>query len=127
MPFIPKPEARHRFPTQRPVASVFRSHSGWQRVLLVPAFLLLLTVSAVFLYFYVRFSRMIDARLSGDVFDNASLILSAPTAVSVGDPWSPESVAAHLRKAQYGDGAGGSSVGIYQLKESRLEIYPGPA
>jgi penicillin-binding protein 1B len=127
VPFIPGPEARRRLVPRRPVASVFRSRPDWQRVLLVLAFLLLLAASGVFLYYYVRFSRMIDARLSGDVFDNASLILSAPTAVSVGDPWSPESVAAHLRKAQYADGAGGSSVGIYQLKESRLEIYPGPA
>ncbi|HTG59255.1 MAG TPA: PBP1A family penicillin-binding protein [Terriglobia bacterium] len=127
MPIIPKPEARRRSPTQGPIPSLFRSLLGWQRALLAVAFLLLLTADAVFLHYYVRFSRMIDARLSGEVFDNASLVLSAPTAVSVGDPWSPELVAAHLRKAQYAEGTGGSSVGTYQLKGTWLGIYPGPA
>ena len=127
VPFIPKPEARYRFPTQRPVASLFRSRPASLRVLLALALLLLLTTTAIFLYSYVRFSRMIDARLSGDVFENASLLLSAPTAVSLGDPWTPELVAEHLRKAQYAEGAGGSSVGTYQVRETRLEIYPGPA
>jgi penicillin-binding protein 1B len=127
VPFIPKPEAHHRLPAQRPVPSTFHFPSGWRGVALALAFVLLLTASAIFLHYYVRFSRMIDARLSGDVFDNASLVLSAPTAVSLGDPWSPELVAAHLRKAQYAEGAGGSSVGTYKVEETRLEIYPGPA
>jgi penicillin-binding protein 1B len=91
----------------------------------VAVFLLLVT-GGVFLHYYVRFSRMIDARLSGDIFDNASLVLSAPTAVAPGDPWSSEAVAAHLRKAQYAESAGGSTVGTYQLRGNRLEIYPGP-
>jgi penicillin-binding protein 1B len=123
---MPKPEARHRFPTRWPVPSVFGPRSAWQRALLVFACLLLFTVGAVFLHYYVRFSRMIDARLSGDVFDNASLVLSAPTAVSLGDPWSPELVVAHLRRAQYSEVSGGSGVGTYQLRGNRLEIDPGP-
>ncbi len=127
MPYIAKSHARHRFPAHRPALSVFRFLAGWQRALVVVSLLLFLTAGAAFLHYYVRFTRMIDARLSGDIFDNASLVLSAPTAVSLGDLWSPELVAAHLRKAQYAEGAGGSSVGTYQLRENRLEIYPGPA
>ena len=126
MAFVPTSAARHRFPTHRPTPSVFRSRPGWQLVLWALAVLLLLGAGGVFLHYYVRFSRMIDARLSGDIFDNASLVLSAPTPVSVGDAWPPESVEAHLRKAQYAEGAGGSGVGTYQLKGNRLEIHPGP-
>jgi penicillin-binding protein 1B len=126
MPFVPKPESRYRYPTQRPFPSLFRSRPAWQLVLLAVALLPVLMAGGVFLHYYVGFSRMIDARLSGDVFDNASLVLSAPTAVSLGDPWTPELVAARLRKAQYLEG-GGSSVGTYRLRGNRLEIYPGPA
>jgi penicillin-binding protein 1B len=125
MPFIPKPEGR--YPTQRPFPSLFRSRPAWQLVLLALAILPVLMAGGIFLHYYVRFSRMIDARLSGDVFDNASLVLSAPTPVALGDPWTPELVAARLRKALYLEGAGGSSVGTYRLRGNRLEIYPGPA
>jgi penicillin-binding protein 1B len=95
-------------------------------VLAAIALLFWLAGLGTFLHYYVRFSRLIDARLSGDIFENASLVLSAPTPVSPGDAWSAELVAAHLRKAQYSEGAGGSGVGTYRSSRDRVEIYPGP-
>ena len=79
------------------------------------------------IYFYVRFSRVIDARLSGDVFNNASLVFSAPTPVFVGEAITPDEVAARLRKGLYAEYEGGSKVGTYRLVGNRLEIRPGPA
>ncbi len=80
-----------------------------------------------FVYFYVRFSRVIDARLSGDIFNNASLVFAAPTPVFVGEAVTPEDVAARLRKALYAEDEGGSQVGTYRRVGNRLEIRPGPA
>ncbi len=80
-----------------------------------------------FTYYYVRFSRVIDARLSGDVFNNSSLVFAAPTKVFVGEPATPREITADLRKALYAESAGGSQVGTYQLVGDRLEIRPGPA
>jgi penicillin-binding protein 1B len=83
--------------------------------------------AGAFIYFYVRFSRVIDARLSGDVFNNASLVFSAPTPVFVGEAITPQDVAACLRKGLYAEYEGGSKVGTYRLVGNRLEIRPGPA
>jgi penicillin-binding protein 1B len=86
-----------------------------------------LVALGAFVYFYVRFSRVIDARLSGDVFNNASLIFSAPTPVFVGEAITPDAVAARLRKALYSEYEGGSNVGTYREMGNRLEIRPGSA
>jgi hypothetical protein len=48
-----------------------------KKVLIGAGLLLLLVAVAPLIYTYVRFSRVIDARLSGDVFNNASLVFSA--------------------------------------------------
>jgi len=85
-----------------------------------------LTGVGVFIYFYVRFSRLVDARLSGEVFENASLVFAAPVEVKVGQPGNPADFAARLRRALYAEGSGGSEVGTYRLIGDRLEIRPGP-
>ena len=87
----------------------------------------LVVVIGLGVYFYVRFSRVIDARLSGDIFNNASLVFSAPTPVFVGEEITPQEVAARLRKGLYSEYGGGSDVGTYRLVGNRLEIRPGSA
>lgn len=99
----------------------------WKKALLAAGLLVFLIGTGVFVYFYVRFSRIIDARLSGDVFDNTSLVFAGPTEVRVGQTAAPEAIAARLRKALYAEGARGSSVGSYRLEGERLEVRPGPA
>ena len=98
-----------------------------KKILLGAGLLVFLAALGAFIYFYVRFSRVIDARLSGDIFNNASLIFSAPTPVFVGEAITPQEVAARLRKGLYSDYEGGSKVGSYRLVGNRLEIRPGSA
>ncbi|MBZ5516262.1 MAG: PBP1A family penicillin-binding protein [Acidobacteriia bacterium] len=86
-----------------------------------------LATTGVFVYYYVRFSRLIDARLSGEIFANSSLVFAAPTEVRVGEALSAEEVAGRLRRALYAEGASGSDVGTYKPVGTRLEIRPGPA
>jgi len=95
--------------------------------LLGAGLLVFLAAVGAFVYFYVRFTRVIDARLSGDVFNNASLVFAAPTPVFVGEAITPEEVAAHLRKGLYAEFEGGSEVGTYRRVGNRLEIRPGSA
>lgn len=98
----------------------------WQKSLLVTGLIVMLVGLGIFTYFYVRFARIIDARLSGDVFANASLVYAAPSEIRVGEPATPASIAARLRKAFYAEGEDGSAVGTYKIMGNRLEIYPGP-
>ena len=79
-----------------------------------------------FVYFYVHFSRMIDARLSGEVFNRASLVYAAPTQVEVGERIAPEGLAAKLQKAGYTTGSRESNFGTYELEQGRLVVKPGP-
>ena len=98
-----------------------------KKILLGAGIAVFLVAVGTFIYFYVRFSRVIDARLSGDVFNNTSLVFAAPTPVFVGEAITTEDVAARLRKGLYAEYDGGSQVGTYRLVGNRLEIRPGTA
>jgi penicillin-binding protein 1B len=100
--------------------------SIWKKLLLSFALLLVLAGTGVFVYYYEHFARIIDARLSGDVFDNSSLVFAAPAEVLVGEKASAGEFAARLRKAMYSENESGSKYGHYRLMGDRLEIYPGP-
>ena len=99
----------------------------WQRAFLLAGFLVVLAGTTVFAYLYLHFSHLIDERMSGEVFNHASMVFSAPTPVSVGQPWTPERVASRLRKALYSEGEGAAGFGSYRVRGDRLEIRPGPA
>ena len=98
----------------------------WQKTILGASLMVFLLATGVFVYLYVRYARVIDARLSGEVFANASLVFAAPTEVRVGQPGSAAAFAERLRRAFYAEGASGSDVGTYKLAFDRLEVYPGP-
>jgi penicillin-binding protein 1B len=102
-----------------------RRLSWWKKALLGGGLLLVFAATGTFVYFYVRFSRLIDARLSGDIFNNASLVFAAPTTVRVGQPGEAARIAARLRRAMYAEGEGGAMTGTYRLSGDRLEIHPG--
>jgi penicillin-binding protein 1B len=104
-----------------------RSLSWWKKGLLAAGLVVVLSALGAFVYFYVRFARLVDARLSGEVFENASLVFAAPVEIKTGQPGNPAEFAARLRRALYAEGSGGSEVGTYRLAGDRLEIRPGPA
>jgi len=69
---------------------------------------------------------MVDARLSGEVFNRASLVYAAPTQVEVGERAAPEELAATLQKAGYTTGHRDSNFGTYEVEQGRLVVRPGP-
>jgi len=86
----------------------------------------ILALGVGFVYSYVHFSRIIDARLSGQVFDHASLVYAAPTPVRVGERGTAEEFAARLQKAGYTAGQSGSRSGSFEVAGNRLVVRPGP-
>ncbi len=78
------------------------------------------------IYLYVEYSALIDARLSGQIFNNASLVFSAPLELHVGEPITRDAVETRLRKALYSWSTRDSlGAGRYSVEGNRVDIYPG--
>lgn len=97
----------------------------WRRALIYTGIALFVVSFSLFVYAYHQISDEIDARLSGQVFKRASVVFSAPTPITVGEPITADEVASRLRAGLYSEG-GGSRVGTYTLDGDRMEIKPGP-
>ena len=106
--------------------SVRRRRGPWKKILLGAGLLVFLGVAGVLVHFYLRFTRIIDARLDGNVFDNPSLILAAPAELRVGQHLTAGAVAARLQRARYTVGQESRGIGSYRTKDDWMEIQPGP-
>lgn len=80
---------------------------------------------SVFLFYYLKYARLIEEKLSGGPFTNTSMIFAAPRLVSLGDEASAGEMIASLRRANYGDSRP-TRMGHYISRGDSLEIYPGP-
>ena len=84
------------------------------------------TVVGVFVHFYLHFSRIIDARLDGNVFGNPAVILAAPSELHCGQTANAGNAAIHLKRAGYTEGQNVRGVGSFTLTANGLEVRPGP-
>jgi penicillin-binding protein 1B len=99
---------------------------NWRKPITVAAVVIFFISAGVFLHTYVEFSRMIDARLSGAIFNSPSLVFSAPIQVDVGEAITADAIVEHLREALYSKGKlRGPAFGAYQVTGSRLTVRPG--
>ena len=108
----------------------------------------------MFGYYYMKYERIVDRRMSGEIFSNAAKIYARPRLVSVGERLDAAEVAADLRRAGYseldasgklvghdedqsaaalGERArvqngekGPSPIGHYTLVHGGIEVVPGP-
>ena len=106
--------------------ALFSRLTTLEQAVILGALLLVIVGMGLYTYAYTRFSGEIDARLSGEIFNNASTVFAGPTPIRVGDEVSAATLASHLRKALYAEGAGSSTFGTYRLEGNRIEISPGP-
>jgi penicillin-binding protein 1B len=84
----------------------------------------LLAGATTFAYYYVVYSRMIDARLSGEVFGNTSQVYSAPRRIYEGEAIGSREIAASLDRAGYYDRPVEGARGEYSVSASALSIRP---
>src|SRR3981081_4106531 len=87
--------------TKRPKKSKFSSffRSPLFKVLLSLFLFFFIGASALVLYFYSYYSRVIEQTLSGDIFKNPAQIDAAPYRVSPGQKLSSGEVVARLQRA----------------------------
>ena len=99
--------------------------SPWGRAFLL-AFVVVNTVGLLaFTWYYAKYSRLIDAKLSAGPFTNTSMVFAAPQVVMIGDELTTEEVVDYLRGAGYGTKVN-NRIGWYNIRPDAIEIYPGP-
>src|SRR5580704_10135346 len=72
--------------------------------LLATALVVLLAGTSLFAYYYVQFGRLINERLTGQIFQNTSRVYSAPGVIYVGEALHPKDLASYLLRAGYQEG-----------------------
>src|ERR1700733_8817949 len=87
-------------------------------------FAIILTTAGVYTYYYIKYSRMIDARLSGRVLQNTTQLFSAPQQISVGEVWTEGEMTTYLTKVGYRPVRDDNSLGQYVVQGNTVEIRP---
>ena len=87
-------------------------------------FAIFLAVGGVFTYYYMKYSRMIDARLSGNVLQNTTQIFSAPEHISPGQAWGPDDLTAYLTRVGYRPLQDENAIGQFTVRENTVDIRP---
>jgi penicillin-binding protein 1B len=119
--------------TRKPRTQVIRREApqreGLLRRIFTPPRLIALGVIAlvfasVFAFFYFKYSRMIDARLRGDVLVRMTGIYAAPRSIRVGQAMTLAALKSYLDSAGYVESTkeADSKRGRYQIKGNLIEI-----
>lgn len=97
----------------------------FSRKLLIALSILALLFCSVFAYFYVKYSRMIDARLRGDVIVRTTGIFAAPRMVRSGSAATLASLKSYLDGIGYVESTkeADSKRGRYTIKGNSIEVY----
>ena len=96
------------------------------RVLLLALLGLSVVGVAGFAYLWHHFSQVIDARLSGEIFERASHVYAAPDLLAVGDEITPGEIAGQLRRFGYSNpDEAPSEFGRLRRLSQAVEIRPG--
>jgi penicillin-binding protein 1B len=87
-------------------------------------FALFVTAGGIFTYYYTKYSRMIDARLSGPILQNTTQIFSAPEHISVDQAWGPEDLTAYLIRVGYRPETDANALGQFTVQDNTVDIRP---
>src|SRR3989442_1968872 len=102
--------------------------SGSQLFKILLAILLFFFIGAwaILLFFYNHYSRIIDRRLSGEIFKNTAQIYAAPCRVYPGQRLVLDDVVLRLQRAGFerADKTGSDDDGGYEVKGNRATIRP---
>ena len=119
----PKRGMRVRVPGNSSLTRFFLGPMG--RILIMGGALFTIVLMGAFIYFYARYSKVIDEKLRAGPFANNAKIFAAPESVGVGDPLSPDDIAAELRRSGYSESRN-NPTGSFELRPGEITIIPGP-
>src|SRR5580765_4867651 len=93
------------------------------KVLLSIFLLFFIGTSALFLYYYNYYSRVIDRKLSGEIFKNTAQIYAAPFRIYPVQKLTVEDVVSRLKLARFdASGKSSSDDGYYELNVNKITI-----
>ncbi len=92
--------------------------------LLGMALAVLLAGTSLFAYYYVQFGRLINERLTGQIFQNTSRVYAAPAVIYVGEALHPKELASYLLRAGYQESEVDGTPGLYKFSGTTVEIRP---
>jgi penicillin-binding protein 1B len=98
--------------------------SKWGLTILGIIFAGFLLVGGIVFFYHVKYSRMIDARLSGPVLQPTTQIYSAPETISTGQAWSTEDLTGYLTRIGYRPEADENALGQYTVQGNTVDIRP---
>ncbi len=106
-----------------------RFSSKLARVSLAVGAVLAVAALSAFAYVWVTYGELVDERMRGQVFNNASRIYAAPRMLRVGQKLQVHELAGYLRRAGYtaDHEDGESQAGQYRILADGMEVRPGPA
>ena len=87
-------------------------------------FFLVLVGASVFAWYYVKFSRMIDARLSGHILENTTQIFSGPLTIAPGEAMGADELTGYLQRVGYRPEHDDASLGEYTAQGGTVDIRP---
>jgi penicillin-binding protein 1B len=81
----------------------------------------------VFSFYYIKYQKIVDKRMSGQIFANTAKIYAQPRSLRVGQKADSHEIANYLRHAGYTEQGeqGQSKFGAYRLIAGGIEIKPG--
>ncbi|MGH9568635.1 MAG: transglycosylase domain-containing protein, partial [Candidatus Angelobacter sp.] len=71
------------------------------RATVAAALILCLALFGVFSYYYIKYQKIVDKRMSGPIFANTAKIYAQPRSVRIGQKAEPGEIANYLRHAGY--------------------------
>jgi penicillin-binding protein 1B len=83
-----------------------------------------LACGGIISYYYIKYSRMIDARLSGKVFQPTTQIFSAPETISTGQAWGIDDLAGYLTRVGYRPEVDENALGEFTVQGNTVDIRP---
>ncbi len=83
-----------------------------------------LIAAGTFTFYYVKYARMIDARLSGHILQNTTQIFSAPERISDGQGWTQNDLITYLQKSGYRPTSDENSLGEFTTNGTTVDIRP---
>ncbi len=83
--------------------------------------------ASFFAYYYIQFGKLINQRLTGQIYQNTSRVFSSPGHLFTGESLKPGELASYLLNAGYQEGPVDGAPGEIKVTSSNVEIRPGQA